>query len=215
MVGGLCPEGVAHFLKLVEEMGRCPWPGRGPEVIVQEFPGIPDGSGYLLGCNLRSPLPGLTRVCRELEERNAGCIAIPCMAAHYFYREMCGAVHTPIIDPMEETARLLEKLGVGCAGILATDATVQAGLFTHALERRGIRAVYPEGEWRQQDVKHLRRELEAKGAEVTVLGCARLSAANPQCRREPGFLDVTEVLAAAALRCCGRSTRPEFRRRLT
>jgi len=97
-VGGLGPEGVAHFIKLLEQMGRRPWPGRGPEVIVQDFPRIPDGTGYLLGCNLRSPLPGLTRVSRELEAQDVGCIAIPCITANYYYRELCDAVNIPIIN---------------------------------------------------------------------------------------------------------------------
>ena len=213
-MGGLGPEGVAHFIKLLEQMGRRPWPGRGPEVIVQDFPRIPDGTGYLLGCNLRSPLPGLTRVSRELEAQDVGCIAIPCITAHYFYRELCDAVNIPIINPMEETAELLLEQGVRCAGILATEATVQSGLFTRALERRGIRAVYPGAERNRQSdgdqLEQLRRELDGKGAEVTVLGCARLSAAKQKWNLGPEYLDVLEVMAAAALRSCGRPVRREF-----
>lgn len=215
VVGGLGPEGVAHFVELVERMGKVPWPGRGPEVIVRNFPTIPDGTGYLLGCNLRSPLPGLTRVSRELEAENVGCIAIPCITAHYFYRELCELVDRPIINPMEETARLLQEQGVRCAGILATQATVHSGLFTQALERRGIRAVYPApGQWDRENLERLRRELEAQGAEVTVLGCARLSVAKQRWNLGEEYLDVLEVMAAAALERCGNPIRRSYPRSL-
>lgn len=211
VVGGLGPEGASHFVKLVKHMGRIPWPGKGPEVIVRDFPAIPDGTGYLLGSNLKNPLPGLVRVSRELSRQNVGCIAIPCITAHYFYRELCEAVNKPIINPMEETAWLLQEQGVGCAGILATRATVEAGLFTQALERRGIRAVYAGMErtrqWDEMELERLRRELESSGAEVTVLGCARLSAMKQRWNVGPGYLDVLEVMAAAALRSCGSPVR--------
>lgn len=222
VVGGLGPEGVSRFVELVERMGRIYWPGKGPEVIIRDFPQIPDGTGYLLGSNLKSPLPGLYRVSRELSRQNVGCIAIPCITAHYFYRELCDAVDKPIINPMEETARLLQEHGVECAGILATEATVQSGLFTQALERRGIRAVYPDAAGRERNwqcdgstLEMLRRELENKGAEVTVLGCARLSAVKQRWGMGPGVLDVMEVMARAALRSCGRPVRPEYNRLIT
>lgn len=219
VVGGLGPEGVSHFVELVERMGRTPWPGKGPEVIIRDFPRIPDGTGYLLGSNLRSPLPGLYRVSRELSRQDVGCIAIPCISAHYFYRELCDAVDKPIINPMEETARLLQEHGVECAGILATEATVRSGLFTEALERRGIRAVYAGMERNRQcdavELERLRLELKALGAEVTVLGCARLSGVKFRHGVGPGVLDVMEVLARAALLSCGRPVRPEYDRLIT
>lgn len=209
VVGGLGPEGVAHFVKLVERIGKRPWPGKGPKVIIRDFPAIPDGTGYLLGCNLRSPLPGLTRVSRELARQDVGCIAIPCITAYYFYRELCDVVDKPIINPLEETARVLREQGVRCAGILATEATVRSGLFTQVLESSGIRVVYPGNAGVERTrmtgdvtLEQLGWELEKQGAEITVLGCAGLSVQKQQRNLGPEFLDVLEVMAQAALRCC-------------
>lgn len=210
VVGGLGPEGVARFLDLVERMGHRPWPGRRPEVIIRNFPAIPDGSGYLLGCNLRSPLPGLTRVSRELAGQNVRCIAIPCITANYFYRELCDAVDRPIVNPVEETAKALQERGVSCAGILATEATVQADLFGEAFRRRGIRVVYPGSGAAGNPLEEHRRELENKGAEITVLGCAHLSAAMKDRKLGPEYLDVMQVFAAAALRQCGITLRSGY-----
>lgn len=225
VVGGLGPLASTHFMELVEQM-VC---GEDPlQMITYNFPSIPDRTGYILGSNLKSPLPGLLSVGYELSRQEVACIAIPCITAHYFYSELSGAIDVPIVNGVEETASLLKQAGFHRVGIMGTDGTVLSGLFSDALERRGIRPVVPSKE-RQADVMHLiyrnikmghapemrrfqavRQELQDRGAEVIILGCTELSVIKQKQDVGPGFLDAMEVLAKQSILRCGKDVKAEF-----
>lgn len=233
VVGGLGPIATAHFMELVVTMTDAPSDQENLEMIIYNFPSIPDRTGYILGSNLKSPLPGLLNVSHALSRQEVACIAIPCVTAHYFYRELSAAVPTPILNAVEETAQLLKDSGIRRAGIMGTDGTVLSGLYSDALERRGIRPVVPSRP-RQQDVMHLiyrnvkaglepemdrfdavHRELEEKGAEAVILGCTELSMIKRDYCLGAGFLDTMEVLAKRAILGCGKQVRKKYDRLIT
>ena len=233
VIGGLGPIATAHFMELVVNMTEADRDQDNLEMIIYNFPSIPDRTGYILGSNLKSPLPGLLSVGRALSRQEVACIAIPCVTAHYFYKELSASISTPILNGVEETAQLLKESGVERVGIMATDGTVLSGLFSDALERRGIRPIVPSRE-RQQDVMHLiyrnikaglapemdrfhavRQELREKGAEVIILGCTELSMIKRDREIGPGFLDAMEVLAKQAVLRCGKQVKAQFENLIT
>lgn len=229
VIGGLGPLATTHFMELAIRMTDAATDQQNLDMIVYNFPSIPDRTGYILGSNLRSPLPGLLSVGRELSRQGAACIAMPCVTAHYFYEELQADIPTPIINLIRETVRHLKENGVASAGIMASEGTVASGLFTLALKEAGITPVLPS-EQRQQDVTHLiyrnikagkpvemerfravQAELKAKGAEVILLGCTELSVVKRNCAIGPGFLDAMEVLARQAVLRCGKPLKGEYR----
>lgn len=233
VIGGLGPMATAHFMELVVDMTRAASDQDNLEMIIYNFPSIPDRTGYILGSNLKSPLPGLMSVGHALSRQEVACIAIPCMTAHYFHRELSAAIATPILNGVEETARHLKENGIHRVGIMGTDGTVHSGLFSDALECRGIRPIVPSRE-RQADVMHLiyrnvkaglppemarfhavRQELLDKGAQVIILGCTELSVIKRNQNIGPGFLDAMEVLAQQAILRCGKQLRPEYETLIT
>jgi len=233
VIGGLGPMATAHFMELVVKMTEAASDQENLEMIIYNFPSIPDRTGYILGSNLKSPLPGLLNVGHALSRQEVACIAIPCMTAHYFYRELSAAITAPIINGVEETARHLKEQGIHRAGIMGTDGTVRSGLFSDALERQGIRPIVPSRE-RQQDVMHLiyrnvkaglppemarfyavQQEVKERGAEAIVLGCTELSVIKGIQDIGSGFLDAMEVLARAAILGCGKKVKPEFEMLIT
>lgn len=233
VIGGLGPLATAHFLKLVVEMTHAPREQDNLDMIVYNFPSIPDRTGYILGSNLRSPLPGLLSVARDLSRQGAAQIAIPCVTAHYFYDALQNAVPTPIINDVMETAQYLKDQGVARAGIMATDGTILSGLFANALKGVGIEPVIPSAE-RQADVMHLiyrnikagkeaemdrfgavREELRQNGAEAIILGCTELSVIKRDQDIGHGFLDSMDILVQQSILRCGKPIKKKYRSLIT
>lgn len=233
VIGGLGPMATTHFMELVIRMTDAETDQQNLDMIVYNFPSIPDRTGYILGSNLRSPLPGLLSVGNALARQGADYIAIPCVTAHYFYEELKAGIPATIINVVKETAAHLKEKGITAAGIMATDGTIASGLFTGALMDAGIRPILPSEE-RQKDVMHLiyndikagepvemerfhavQAEFQEKGAQAIILGCTELSLIKRDHDIGSGFLDAMEVLARQSVLCCGKKLKAEYRNLIT
>lgn len=229
VIGGLGPLATAHFMELVIQMTEAKRDQENVDMIVYNFPSIPDRTGYILGSNLKSPLPGLLSVARALERQKVCCIAIPCVTAHYFHKELQSAVQVPILNGVAETVQLLKARGIQKVGIMATDGTIRSGLLSRELDNGGLLPVLPS-EARQGDVMHLiyqnvkagkkpemarfrrvQQELLDCGAEIILLGCTELSLIKRDEEIGQGFLDIMEVLAREAVLRSGKRLKAEYR----
>ena len=222
VIGGLGPMATAYFLQLVTQMTAAETDQEHIEILVHSRPGIPDRTGYILGRSSDSPLPDMIATGRELISQGAEILAIPCITAHYFQRQLEEAVNAPIINAVRETAVCLERAKVRKVGLMATDGTIESGLFQRALSGSSLETIIPDKE-HQAGVMHLIYQnvkaglpveydlfeeiagrLFAGGAEVVLLGCTELSLIKRDFELQPGFLDVMEVLAREAVLSCGR-----------
>lgn len=228
VIGGLGPAATAYFMELVVKMTTAQTEQENVDMIVYNFPSIPDRTGYLLGSNLKSPLPGLRSVAQALERQKVTCIAIPCVTAHYFHRELQAVTSVPIINAVAETVKILSEHGIKRVGIMATDGTVRSRLLSKELDVAGIIPIVPSQQ-RQRDVMHLiyenvkvgkapemerfwkvQKELTDCGAQVILLGCTELSVIKRDHCIGAGFLDMMEVLARASILQCGKTLRSEY-----
>lgn len=228
VIGGLGPMATALFMEQVISMTDAATDQENVDMILYNFPSIPDRTGYILGTSSQSPLPEMTRVGLALAQQAVSCIAIPCVTAHYFHSQLQQCIPVPIINGVAETARLLKEQGIGRVGIMATDGTVRTRLLSGELEKAGIQPVLPSA-LRQKDVMHLiyenvkagrpvgmdrfravQQELLDAGAQWIILGCTELSVIKRNCDIGPGFLDVMEVLARESVLRCGKKLRPEY-----
>lgn len=227
VIGGLGPSATAHFMERVIAMTDAKNDQENVDMIVYNFPSIPDRTGYILGSNLRSPLPGLLSVGRALERQKVSCIAIPCVTAHYFHKELQTSIPVPIINGVAETVGLLKDSGIRRVGVMATDGTIRSRLLARELDIAGLLPVIPS-EKRQADVMHLiydnvkagkipemdrfrrvQQELNDCGAEIILLGCTELSLIKRDEDIGPGFLDIMDVLARESVLRCGKRLRRE------
>lgn len=222
----------AYFLQLLVQMSDARTDQEHMEVLLHSMPQIPDRTGYILDRNRENPLPAMAKVGQGLVDQGAEVIAIPCVTAHFFQQQLEAEIGIPILNGIEETALFLKEAGVCRAGLMATDGTVQSGLFQRSLDAAGISCVLPSQEGQLQ-VMHLifndvkagkpvemplfldtARQLFRDGAQVILLGCTELSLIKRDFRLEPGFLDVMEVLARKAVCTCGR-LKPEYEKLIT
>ena len=224
IIGGLGPMASAYLLQLIIEMTDAKTDQEHLDVILFDRPQVPDRTAHILDPQKPSPLPSMRDTAQTLERLGAGVICAPCVTSHCFYDEVAPQISVPWIHAVRETARYLKEKGVGKAGILATTGTIKTGLFQRELEKAGIGWEVPSPErqadvmaviyedikaGREPDMERFTRaesSLRKKGCDACILGCTELSLI----KREhplPGCTDVLEVLAAAAVRACGKTVK--------
>lgn len=220
VIGGLGPMATVYFMQLITQMSDARTDQEHMDIILHSKPQIPDRTRYILRQSEENPLPVMAEVGKGLAAQGADLIAIPCVTAHYFRRQLEDEIGVPIIDAIEETAVYLEQEGITKAGIAATDGTVACGLLQRSLESHGISCVLPgqEGQRRvmrliYEDIKAGRtpdlpsfeataQQLFREGAQAVLLACTELSLIRNELGS--GFLDILEVLARKSVLSCGR-----------
>ncbi|MBR3267126.1 MAG: amino acid racemase [Oscillospiraceae bacterium] len=221
IIGGLGPMASALFLQILTAATDAACDQEHVEALLYSRPQTPDRTAFLLGKSQENPLPVMLDSGRKLEEMGCGVLVIPCMTAYGFYSQLKDAFHAQLINPIEESARVLKERGCKAVGIMATDGTLQVGTFQQALAAQGIRPVIPDRGNQQEvmsliydDVKSgkaadmerfhaVAHSMRAQGAECVILGCTELSVINDRHEIGPGFLDAMEVLAHRAITACG------------
>lgn len=229
VIGGLGPMATAYFMELVTQMTDAAVDQAHLEMLIYSVPSVPDRTRYILDNTSENPLPDMLRIGQFLAQQGAARIAIPCVTAHYFFRELESGIPVPVINGVRETARHLQEHGITKVGIMATDGTISSKVFHRELESCGIAAVTPS-KARQEDVMHLifddikaglpadmarfsrvAEELRDNGAQAIILGCTELSLIKRAHNIGAGFLDAMEILAQQAILQCGKPLKEQFR----
>ncbi|MCL1866003.1 MAG: amino acid racemase [Oscillospiraceae bacterium] len=215
IIGGLGPAASSRFYATVTALTKADRDCEHLDIVLISNPKIPDRSAFISGKSGDSPLPGILSAVQSLNAMNADYIAIPCVTAHYFTRQIREASKATVISIIEETVGLLRSMSVTSAAVLATDGTVESGIFHSALEKAGITPVVPDSQDKVMDmiisikagnVNHLdnlesvARDCKNKGAQVALLACTELSLIKPQSRF---YVDCMEVLAKKSIILCG------------
>ena len=182
---------------------------------------IPDRTRAILA-NGADPVPEMVKSGIRLQAMGADVLIIPCNTAHYFYDRLLPFFDVPVLHMLRETAEKIRARGVRKAGLLATDGTIQSGVYEHALSEKGIAVIIPS-EKRQAAVMSVIydgvkasnrnvdltgfmeaiRELLEGGAELIVLGCTELPIAFEWYGIDVPHIDPTSVLAKAAIEFAG------------
>lgn len=227
IIGGLGPMATAYFLQLITQMTDAYIDQGHIEILIHSKPQVPDRTSYILNNSEPNPVPDMIEIGKNLAEQGADILAIPCITAHYFHKEMEDAIGIPIINAIEETADYLKQRGIAKVGLMATDGTIESGIFQDVLERQGIEVIIPSKE-NQRKVMYLiyenvkagkelelsvfeeiSKELLEKGVEVILLGCTELSLLKRDYKLEPICLDIMEILARKAVLTC-KKLRAEY-----
>lgn len=222
VIGGLGPMATAYFYKRLVQMHDAAADQEHMEVIIHAKPQIPDRTKYILGQSRENPLPDLLEIGRGLVREGAELIAIPCITAHFFHKELEEGIGIPVIHAVEETASYLKNSGIRKVGIFATEGTIQSRLFEDTLSVHNIECIVPKLEDRghimhiiYDNVKAGKRpeimllkqvsdRMFASGVEVILLACTELSVIKNDFSQDGLFLDVMDVLAKKAVEDCGR-----------
>lgn len=228
ILGGLGPMATAYYLELIIKMTDAATDQEHLQSIVMNFPTVPDRTAYILGRSEESPLEPMIALGQQLKAMGADVIATPCITAHYFHQPLQDGIGLPMIHGIQCVAKQLAAAGITRVGLMATDGTVQSGIFQRQVEEQGMELLLPD-EAGQAAVMSLiydqvkagmepdmalfesvKEQLRLKGAQVVVLGCTELSLLKKQTPLGDGIVDALEVLAQESVRFCGKQVKPEY-----
>lgn len=228
VLGGLGPMATAYYLELVVTMTDAATDQEHPKIIIMNVPSIPDRTAYILGNSSESPLEPMVALGKQMKALGVEVIATPCITAHYFHTSLQEQIGLPLIHGIECVARTLREAGVQKVGLMATDGTVQSGIFQQQVEDLGMELVLPDPSGqakvmsliyeqvkagKQPDLalfEDVCRQLRSRGAQAVVLGCTELSLLKKQYPLGDGIIDALEVLAKESVLACGKQVKADY-----
>ena len=217
------------FRKIVEMTDSANDMGH-PRVIVDSDTNISDRTQAILHGGA-DPLPEMVRAALLLEQAGADVLIMGCNTAHYYYTDICRFVRVPFLNMLEETAKEAKSRGISTVALLATDGTIQSGVYGRAFKKYGVALLTPQEDeqhavmsmiydgvkagrpcWDTKAVTELVCRFAAQGVQAVVLGCTELPIAFTQygINSTLPLLNPTEILAKQAILAVGGSIRPEY-----
>lgn len=224
IIGGMGPLATVDLFEKIVRHTRAASDQEHLRVVIDSNTAIPDRTAALLRGG-EGPVPELTATARRLEAMGAQVLIMPCNTAHNYYDQVAASVSVPVLHMVRLTAQALVDRGVKRAGLLATDGTVQTGIYQRSFEGTGVELMTPDEAGQSAvmemiyrgvkagnmafDAAPARRAMEAlleRGAEVLILGCTELPLAVKLYGIGLPVVDPTLELALAAIRFAGGET---------
>jgi aspartate racemase len=219
--GGMGPEATANMYQLIVQLTPAKKDQEHIPTIIYSFPQVPDRTTSIQNGDI-SIIPYLIEGVTRLQNAGASFIIIPCNTAHYYYDQMQAAISIPILHMIRETVRyVVERYPeYKHIGLLATSGTIRSGLYEKEFAVTGRQTIIPdesvETEYVMKAIMKIKTgkdgkesedllaaagaHLEAKGAQVLVLGCTEIPLAFNPNRAQVPVVNATRVLAEAAIR---------------
>ncbi|MEW8984492.1 MAG: amino acid racemase [Bacillus anthracis] len=84
---------------------------------------------------------------QKLESTGASFIAMPCNTAHLYFEELQQSLSIPILNIVDETLQAIPE-NTKRVALLATEATVQSGIYQDGIAKRNIEYIHYE-QWQE------------------------------------------------------------------
>jgi aspartate racemase len=221
VLGGMGPAATVDFMAKTIRVVPATRDQEHVPLLVLSDPRIPDRVGPILHGRGPSPLAAMVEGVRRLEAGGAQAIVMPCHTAHAWAPDRARATPLPFLSIVDATLEAVELMAPrGPIGLLATRATLAAGLYQARLEAAGRPPLLPD-ERATEDlvlpailkVKQNRAdaaapmlrgaidELAAQGALAVLLACTELPVAFDVMADDPPVpvVDATLALARTAV----------------
>lgn len=221
VLGGMGPQATQMFYQRVLDRTDAERDQDHIPTLILSDTAMPDRTAAIRSGDTAAIYAQLLADARVLEGWGASAIAIPCNTSHTFVPRLQGELTVPIINMVTETAVALKALGARQVGILATDGTVQMGLYQSACEAAGLQAVTPPPDIQKLVMSVIYDEikkgekgsrekfaaidaaLRAMGCDRAVLACTELSVYKDWHGLPDFYLDAMDVLARRSVEVCG------------
>jgi aspartate racemase len=223
VIGGLGSAATAHFFHRVVRLTDAARDQDHVNLVVLNHADVPDRTEYLLGRSDDDPGPVLARAAQRLATWPVDLIVVPCNSAQPFVAQIADSVPVPIVSIVAATAQaVVERLPVArTVGLLATEGSIAAGIYSDALAEVGCATVVPGAAGQRivntivydqvkagRPVDHhafsgVVASLHDAGAQAVVLGCTELSVAYAGHLADPAVVDSLDVLARATITAAG------------
>jgi len=144
---------------------------------------------------------------QKLESAGVDFIAMPCNTAHLYFEELQQSLSIPILNIVDETLKAIPETAKRVA-LLATEATVQAGIYQDGIAKRNIEYIHHE-KWQDMIITYIKsgkveeaRELWnalvlqlREEVDTAIIACTDLNVVASE-----DFVDSSQCLAKAVVR---------------
>lgn len=219
VLGGLGPQTTADFYLRIQELINKQNSLERPPMLTWSVPlpyaledeSIHDGTGF------DEISKFLVQGTKRLEQGGADFIVMPCNSLHIVANDIQDATQLPFISIVDETIKEIKRKGVSRVAILATEQTVEQGLYTTPLRGAGIEVFLPSTAQQKRmnemvvrlinsqhhetdahEFNEVVADLHERGAELAVLACTDF-----HILMRPDilpYIDTMEILAQATAR---------------
>ncbi len=239
VIGGCGPAAGVWFLNRLVALTEAATDREHVDLLYTGRASTPDRTAYLTGKSEASPARSLTEDARSLAAGGADVLVLLCHTAHAFLPEIRASVPRPILNMPGLALAYAWRHGLAPLGVLCTEGSCIAGVFTHTARRLGLPLRYPDAASRAEVEQDIYRQIKAgagtpclavertaraltdSGCRAVLLGCTELSMLYPPSSRggdsrlfsPPGerclYLDPVEILARCCIRLCGKKVKEE------
>ena len=221
VLGGMGPQATQVFYQFVLDRTDASRDQEHLPAVILSDTGIPDRTAAILSGDTQEVYRQLLWDARLLDRCGCTVIAIPCNTSHYFVDALQEKTVVPILHMIRETAAALAAQGKKRPGILATDGTIQTGLYQKECAAVGLEAAAPDPETQKlvmsiiyDEIKQgekgsrdkfakIDRAIRSMGCDCAVLACTELSVFSTYHPLPPFYVDAMMVLAERAVERCG------------
>ena len=221
ILGGMGPQATQVFYQFVLDRTDAARDQDHLPALILSDTKMPDRTAAILSGDTEALYRRLLGDAKLLEQCGCTAVAIPCNTSHYFADRLQGELSIPIIHMIRETAAALAAQGKKRPGILATDGTIQTGLYQKECAALGLEAVAPDpasqklvmsiiydeikqGErGSREKFAQIDRAIRAAGCDCAILACTELSVFATYYTLPPFYLDAMMVMAERAVERCG------------
>ena len=223
VLGGMGSMASQLFYKMVIERTEAQCDQEHVRLLILNDASMPDRTGAILAENYDAVDSKMLEDFKLLE--NAGCkaIAITCNTAHFFADGLQDKIGIPIIHMIEETSEeIARKYPGGKIAVLATDGTIQTGLYQKRLEKYSLIPFIPNKEmqksvmhqiydcikkglpWDEDSWMKLQTYIKENGCDCAIMACTELSVIKEDNHLGDYYIDPMDVLARKVIEFSGK-----------
>ncbi|MEN2466296.1 amino acid racemase [Ornithinibacillus sp. FSL M8-0202] len=214
VLGGMGPAATSLFFDRVIENTVANKDQDHIDMVILNHATIPDRTRAILEDNKEPFLQAVKKDFEIFEAAGIDNIAIPCNTSHYFFREMQEMTSINIINMIEETVTHIRNTFGSTAkvGILATDGTINTGIYQAECHKYNMKAPIPNVHDQQkvmQTIYNFKADqpvdvhafeqiiaklIEDENCDCVILGCTELSCIEISEHWKPYCVDAMQVL---------------------
>ncbi|MFZ3577044.1 aspartate/glutamate racemase family protein [Virgibacillus sp. DJP39] len=227
VLGGMGPMATSLFFEQVIEHTLARKDQDHLDMIILNHATIPDRTDAILNKKETAFLAAVKKDFDLFEKTDVANIAIPCNTSHYFFDTMQAMTSINIINMIDETSKFIRETYGSDAkvGILATNGTINSGIYQKGCQKFGMEAVVPNEQIQSlimeiiyrfkadesidpSELDRIINELVFKeGCMCIILGCTELSCIPLSDEAEQYTVDAMRVLVEQSIIQSGKQVK--------
>ena len=225
IIGGMGPMASQLFYKMVTEHTAAKKDQDHINMILLSDASMPDRTSAILSGDYEELYRQLLEDARFLEAGGCTAIGITCNTSHFFVDRLAGDLNIPVIHMVREAAREIAGMNAGVVGIMATDGTVQTGLYQKELRAQGLTPFVPAPEiqkevmyqiygrikngqpYDKESWERIEAQYRAAGCGRVLLACTELSVIKADEQLSDWYMDPMEILVRRVIAFAGKEYR--------